>query len=558
MCGIVACLNRVDGLSFLEEGLGRVASRGYDSWGVGVIDAHRQFVVHRQEGTQDFSSCRFTKIPDEVIGVAHCRWATHGHVAEVNTHPICSMWGKVIGVHNGILTDDCIGYLDQELKAADYRRIGTTDTERLINFFEYLEPGQSTLEYLYRNCDGEFAVVMLVKKQNALYCCAKKMPLWISDELCVASELQALSGYGTRAKKLNGCVVLESKDDYASMEAEEIDIPDYIETEPTESTTMLSEIMEQSDWVRENIEEAERFKPITFFGCGSSYYAAKIGAKFFQIAGKDADAQYSCDLADSPPKDGHYLAITQSGETRDTLIALEHLKTSGVPITSINVMTNVTSSSCIEYGDFYDLACGREDAVASTKTFLASILKLHQMAFGPDAVDKYELADAIDLLTQDKSTLSIFASHLTRRNAIVLGRSIFYPVAQEGALKLKEVGQVHAEAINASEIKHGPLALIDDETPSLFLVTRDVHLDKILGNMREVKARGGEVLAICDENVIDDVQSIADEVYCVPASPAHFLPFLFVVALQIISHEVAILRGLNPDRPRNLAKSVTV
>lgn len=607
MCGIAAYAGDQQATPFLAEALRRLEYRGYDSWG--FVVGHPDGTFERRVGLGAPSSSFACQVPDlykGTYGIGHVRWSTHGKPCIANAHPVAGGFCRetVPGgwtqdatcyvVHNGVITN--YAALRRDLEREGYHFTTETDTEVIAHLFDRwsLARGSDpslaarTLREVMNKLEGQYAIALVsIRFPGLVLLASRGSPLVISSNGYAASDASALAGYAYRCNTLadGEIAVLDGRMPQFFRENDRSGriLIDYCETvppAPTEDTSgyshsMHKEIHEQPALLRRvygwNVLDSQKVKKpdrIVLFGCGSSYHAALLGRHYFEnVAGIPSQAEYATELAAKPIFDiDHtlYFGLTQSGETRDTLTAIERLIKCGG---RVFVLTNNSSSLATKLAVDVQLGCGPERGVAATKTFTSQVARLYDLAY--TWADNSALAaceqikktgEAVASLLSKEGELKELARFVSKwHNILYLGRGCLYPVAMEGALKMKEVAYRHAEAMHASEMKHGPIALIDDNTLSIVLLT-DHNADRVISNIQEIRARGGVVLAIADEVSAGKIHDLVEgNVLRLPALPYPYLqPILMAVALQLLSYHVAVGDGLDVDRPRNLAKSVTV
>jgi glucosamine--fructose-6-phosphate aminotransferase (isomerizing) len=613
MCGIVGYIGEKQAYPILIKGLKRLEYRGYDSAGVALINDHCSTYKCRGKVTDLEAEVKDQNIEGN-IGLGHTRWATHGEPNDVNAHPHTSMNGKFIIIHNGIIEN--YNRLKSKLINRGYSFKSDTDTEVLANLIEYI--------YLKGNVDAVTAVELALSKVIGAYglviACAdekdhliavrKGSPLVIgvgSGEYFLASDatpivehtksviylqdndMAVIGKNGLNLKNLNSKHAGEKKPIVHKLEldVDEIEKSGY-------DHYMLKEIHEQPRSITDtfrgrinpkthelklgglhyNMDALTNAKRIIIIACGTSYHAGLVGEYLIEeFARIPTEVEYASEFRYRDPiifKDDVVIAISQSGETADTLAAIELAKEKGATVLGV---CNVVGSSIPRAtdGGVYTHA-GPEIGVASTKAFTAQVTVLTMIAMQigqkSGALTKEEYSDLIEelalipdkisaILKKSDEIKAISELYQNATNALYLGRGYLYPVAMEGALKLKEISYIHAEGYPAAEMKHGPIALIDENMPVVVVATKDKSYEKIVSNIQEVKARKGIIIAIVTEGD-DTISQMADHVIEVPESDFALAPLLSVIPLQLISYYIAVMRGCNVDQPRNLAKSVTV
>ena len=613
MCGIIGYIGPKDVVPVLIDGLRRLEYRGYDSAGVAVV-SNGAIDLRRSAGK--LANLEQVIVSDPITGdygVGHTRWATHGRPTEENAHPHRDCTGKIVVVHNGIIEN----YLDlkHELQAQKHRFVTETDTEIVAHLVER-EMKDDGLENAVRRAllhmRGLFALVLISADDPEKIVAVRKGPpivVGLGDgEFFVASDIPAILSH-TRD------VVFLGDEEMAIITRTGVEFTDFFNRPVSKATQrvlwdpimaekagykhfMLKEIFEQPTAARETIlgrvsqdsgkvflEEMSMtdhtlaaVDRITILACGTSWHAGLVG-KFMieQLARVPVDIDYGSEYRYRAPivsKNTLAVVITQSGETADTLAALREAKAGGAA--SLAICNVVGSMATRETSGTIYTHAGPEIGVASTKAFTSQLVALYLLAvrlgqirgvLSTEASRSH--IDALLLLPQfletalklHSETEEIAARFYNRTDFLYLGRGINYPIALEGALKLKEISYIHAEGYPAGEMKHGPIALIDEQMPVVTLAPQDHVFEKMIGNMQEVKARGAVVVALVDEEDADDahVRALSDHVLSVPyAGHELFQPVVDVVPLQLLAYSLATARGNDVDRPRNLAKTVTV
>ncbi len=610
MCGIVGYIGKKDAYPILINGLKRLEYRGYDSAGIAIIDGKPK--IYKIKGkVSDLEEFIKDKDVSGTIGIAHTRWATHGEPNDVNAHPHMSENGHFILIHNGIIEN--YARLKKRLEDRGYSFKSETDTEVLVNLIEYIYlKGKVSVEVAVRlaltKVIGTYGILVISKNEPEQLIAARNgSPLVIGinkDEYLFASDATPIIEYTKSVIYMNdgdfavikkGNINVKTlKDKPLKPKIQKIDLDlDAIEKGGYEHF-MIKEIFEQSKAIQDTfrgrlsstldniylgglhdvIDELINAKRIIMVGCGTSWHAGLVGEYLIEeYARIPIEVEYGSEFRYRNPvlyKDDILIAISQSGETADTLAAIHLAKEYGVKVLGI---CNVVGSSIPRETDagVYTHA-GPEIGVASTKAFTAQVTVLSMMAFllgkkrGTITEDRFntlvkELNDIpkkIDqLLESNDYILSIAKKFSQASNFLYLGRGNLFPVALEGALKLKEISYIHAEGYPAAEMKHGPIALIDENMPVVVIATKDKSYEKIVSNIQEIKARSGIVIALITKGDTI-IKSMSDYVIEVPECDEALAPLLTVVPLQLLSYHIAVLRGCNVDQPRNLAKSVTV
>jgi glucosamine--fructose-6-phosphate aminotransferase (isomerizing) len=613
MCGIIGYIGPKQVLPVLIEGLRRLEYRGYDSSGVAIVRDGR-IEVRRSAGKLSRLEEAIAVDPvDGEYGLGHTRWATHGRPTEENAHPHRDCTGRIVVVHNGIIEN----YLDlkRQLQREGHRFVTETDTEVVAHLVER-EMGDDGLENAVRRAllqlRGLFALVLLSADDPEKIVTVRNGPPLVvglgQDEFFVASDIPAILAH-TRD------MVFLGDEEMAVITKTGVEFTDYAGRAVSKVTQrvvwdpvmaekagykhfMLKEIFEQPWAVRETVlgrassdtgrvflheigisdEDLRATEKVVILACGTSWHAGLVGKFLIEhIARLPVEVDYGSEYRYRDPIVGPRtlaVVITQSGETADTLAALREAKRKGAR--SVAVCNVVGSMATRESEGTVYTHAGPEIGVASTKAFTSQLVALHLLALYLGQVRSTLTAADARTLIEDLTQLPLLLEQTLKcepqieaiarrfyanRDFLYLGRGINYPIALEGALKLKEISYIHAEGYPAGEMKHGPIALIDEHLPVVTLAPRDHVFEKMLGNIQEVKARGGVVIAIADEErspIADIVDSQRDCLVSVPKAHPLLTPVLMVVPLQLLAYHVAIRRGCDVDQPRNLAKSVTV
>ena len=606
MCGIIGYVGKKPSSEVLLEGLKRLEYRGYDSAGI-CVDSPEGFKIIKSTGKLKNLLAVVPPRPFGHNGIGHTRWATHGGVTEVNAHPHTDCSGKIAIVHNGIIEN--YEKLRELLKDKGHSLKSDTDTEVIAHLIEQCYKGDLTKAVLetLSLLKGTYGLVVMHKDHPDMLVGARNgspLIMGVGDgEMFLASDASAIISYTKQVIYLqDGEVVTITPDSFQTMDLDEniidkdIDIIEW-KAESFEKGGydhyMLKEIYEQSKSIVRGMkgrldrahatghlgglnmttEELLKVERVVIIAAGTSYHAGLVAAYLLEsMAGIPAHAEIASELRYRNPiieKNTLYFAISQSGETMDTLYAMRELQRKGARV--LGICNVVGSTIARESNGGVYIHSGPEIAVASTKAFTSQMTamyiftlimaRLRNMSFedGLEFIDEMEAIPA-KLKTIFKSAPKIEAiakKYCHTESFLFLGRGINYPVAMEGALKLKEISYIHAEGFSAAEIKHGPIALINEKTPSLFLVTDDRLHDKIISNMKEVKSRGGKIIAVAAEGD-KDVYGIADDVIEVPKTVEYIYPFLMSIPLQLLAYYSALELGRDVDQPKNLAKSVTV
>lgn len=622
MCGIVGYVGPRVAQDFLLEGLRRLEYRGYDSAGTATIDANHSIAITKSIGRIANLASELAKTKCESgIGIGHTRWATHGPATFINAHPHLGGEDSLALVHNGVIENFAeirAGLIDK-----GYSFVSDTDTEVVAHLIaDILKDKQSQLVngHVLSHHDGISAIKESVKRIRGTYGLAVIFKQWpdaifaarlgsplvvgVGDnEHFVASDASPLVGFTERIVYLAdhqvACVTADSLEishrdqgiivhDVKTLEVEsqDVDLDGY-------EHYMLKEIFEQPKSLRDTMrgrldednatpifgglnispQQLRKIKRIVLTACGTSWHSALVGEYLLEeMAQIPVEVEYASELRyRNPPMDPDTLlfAITQSGETADTLAALREMKRKGHSTLAI---CNVVGSSIAQEADggIY-LHAGPEIGVASTKAYTSQCMALVMLALymgrlryvsynaGRRLLDRIrETPAAIEKALQTNDAVKKIAEkYFECNNFLYLGRHYNFPTALEGALKLKEISYVHAEGYPAAEMKHGPIALVDENTPSVFVMPHGFIYEKVMSNLEEIKARGGPVIAIAGEGD-ERIAEVADDVVYIPQVEDFLQPIVSVIPLQLLSYHIAILRGCDVDKPRNLAKSVTV
>jgi glucosamine--fructose-6-phosphate aminotransferase (isomerizing) len=601
MCGIIGYVGKRQAAAILLDGLKRLEYRGYDSAGIATISDRLHVKKDKGKIEEIDRKLNFADMPG-TLGIGHTRWATHGEPSQRNAHPHVDNVGKIAVVHNGIIEN----YEDLRhfLRSHGYDFYSDTDTEVIPNLIDYfMRQGQDFGEAVRSavgRLKGSYALgIVSVDEPDKLIAVRKESPLILGlgvDEMFIASDVPAVLPYTKRVIVMEeGEMAIVTCDNVV---IKRVDSGEIIERKPLEVTWtiemaekrgyphfMLKEIHEQPDAVRETLraprQELERLcdmllnaKRIYFVACGTAYHAALIGKyTLAQLTGMSAEVVISSEFQESciADKGTVLLAISQSGETADTLKAVRVAKANGAKIACL---TNVVGSSITRESD---LVChtyaGPEIGVAATKTFSAQVAYLLSLAIrlaekqgrkskgelDELAAQLHRIPEVIQSTLQmvEPKVKDIARQYKDATNFYFIGRGIGYPIAMEGALKLKEIAYIHSEATPAGELKHGPLALIQPGVPVVAVVVPGASRGRMLGNVEEVRARGGEVIALAVEGDVEVEKHVA-ELIQIPKTHELFTPLVYILPLQLLAYFISVERGLDPDRPRHLAKSVTV
>jgi glutamine---fructose-6-phosphate transaminase (isomerizing) len=612
MCGIVAYIGPREAYPVILKGLKRLEYRGYDSAGVALLDQDKDLRVFKKQG-------RVAALEESIIGknlhaqtgIGHTRWATHGEPSDRNAHPHLSASGKLAMIHNGIIEN--YAQLKTELTKKGYHFKSDTDTEVLLNFIEDIqENNQCSLEEALRialkRVTGAYVIVLLDKNNPDTVIAARKgSPLVIGigkGEHFLASDASPIIEYTKEVVYVNDYELAIIKcDELILKNLGNEKITPFVQKLDLELTAiekggydhfMLKEIFEQPDTifdclrgrldaakgtitmagVHNNLDKLTQAKRIIMIACGTSWHAGLIAEYIFEeICRTPVEVEYASEFRYRNPvihPGDVIVAISQSGETADTIVAIEKAKEQGAFIFGV---VNVVGSSIarISHAGAYTHA-GPEIGVASTKAFTAQVVVLIMIAL-KIALEKRTITEdrymnllaelqaipekARELLRSSENIRKLAEKYKNVRDALYLGRGNNFPVALEGALKLKEISYIHAEGYPAAEMKHGPIALVDEHLPVVFAAPKSVYHEKLVSNIQEIKARKGKVIAVISEG--DEViGQMADDTMSVPLTDELISPLLSVIPLQLFACYMGMAKGLDVDKPRNLAKSVTV
>ncbi|AKP53374.1 glutamine--fructose-6-phosphate transaminase (isomerizing) [Cyclobacterium amurskyense] len=610
MCGIVAYIGSREAYPIILKGLQRLEYRGYDSAGVALLD--KELAVFKKMGkVAELESSLVGKNLHAQSGIGHTRWATHGEPSDRNAHPHRSKSGKLAMVHNGIIEN--YAPIKKELLQKGYAFESDTDTEVLLHFIDDIyqndaENLEEAVRIALKRIVGAYVIILLDQDQpDTLIAARKGSPLVIGigkNEHFLASDASPIIEYTKEVVYINDYEMAIVKPDELILKNPGNErITPFITKLDMELAAiekggyehfMLKEIFEQPtavfDCLRgrldakkgtitmggidQHLDLLKEAKRIIIVGCGTSWHAGLLAEYVLEeLCRIPVEVEYASEFRYRNPvinKGDVIIAVSQSGETADTLVALENAKNQGAFIFGV---VNVVGSSIarLSQAGAYTHA-GPEIGVASTKAFTAQLTVLYMIAIklgyakGTLTKDRYQhyinelslVPDKIlDVLNSAGSIEKLAGKYQHARDFLFLGRGYNFPIALEGALKLKEISYIHAEGYPAAEMKHGPIALVEETLPVVFVATRDLYHEKLVSNAREIKARKGMVLAVVTEN--DTVfEEIADDIIAVPAADELIAPLISVVPLQLLAYYTGLAKGLDVDKPRNLAKSVTV
>jgi glucosamine--fructose-6-phosphate aminotransferase (isomerizing) len=614
MCGIVGYLGFREAYPIIINGLKRLEYRGYDSAGLVVVNQDSFGLVKTKGKVSDLEEKSQVINNGSTVGIGHTRWATHGVPNDVNSHPHLSNDGNIVIVHNGIIEN--YDSIKTELKQKGFEFHSDTDTEVLVNLIQYVKDNENlslteAVRYALNQVVGAYAIAVMEKSNpNEIVVGRLGSPLAIgigANEFFIASDASPFLQFTKEA------VYLDDGEMATITLGKEVDIrkiKDNLHVIPTVQELqlnleeiekggyehfMLKEIYEQPKSIRDTMrgrllvdegiikmagiwDHQERFlkaKRIIIVACGTSYHAGLVAEYLIEdLARIPVEVEYASEFRYRNPiinKRDVVIAISQSGETADTLAALKLAKEKGAFIYGIN---NVVGSSIARITDAGSYThAGPEIGVASTKAFTAQLTILSLIAIklgkhnGNLSAERFNtLISELDsipelveetLQTSAEQVKEIAAKYKDAKNALYLGRGYNFPSALEGALKLKEISYIHAEGYPAAEMKHGPIALIDENMPVVIIATKTGHYEKVVSNAQEIKARKGQIIAVVNKGD-QEIRKLADHVIEIPNSSEEFSPILAAIPLQLLSYYVAVYLGRNVDQPRNLAKSVTV
>lgn len=613
MCGIVGYLGKKDAYPVLIKGLGRLEYRGYDSAGLALLNSDGGLNVYKTKGkVKDLDTFCKDKNISGTVGIAHTRWATHGEPSSVNAHPHYSESKNLAIIHNGIIEN--YADLKKKLQSKGLTFRSDTDTEVLVQLIEYIQNKKkldllSSVQVALHEVIGAYSIALLDKREpDQIIAACKQSPLVIGvaeDEFFLASDASPIIEYTDKVAYLeDGSIAVMKR-------GENLKVVDILNRELFQKIQtvdlnlgqiekggyphfMLKEIFEQPECLtncmrgRINVEATnvtlsavidykERLlaaKRIIIVACGTSWHAGLIGKQIIEsLCRIPVEVEYASEFRYRNPvvtDNDVVIAISQSGETADTLAAVKLAKQHGAFIYGICNAIGSSIPRATDTGSYIHV--GPEIGVASTKAFTGQVIVLTMLALAL-AKEKHTIDEDVytkivkglsNIPEKMEETLKLNdrISRLSRiftyvRNFLYLGRGYSYPVALEGALKLKEISYIHAEGYPAAEMKHGPIALIDSDMPVIVIATRNAMYEKVLSNIQEIKARKGKVIALVSKGD-ETISKIADEVIELPDTEECLEPLLATIPLQLLAYHIAVCKGKNVDQPRNLAKSVTV
>ena len=611
MCGIVAYIGKKQAYPILIKGLQRLEYRGYDSAGVALLNG--ELNVYKKKGkVSDLEHFIGSRSTDATLGIGHTRWATHGKPDDINAHPQTSGNGRLTLVHNGIIENYAL--LKTALTRLGHTFTSQTDTEVLVHLIEELQerenlPLEEAVRVALSKVVGAYAIVVIDREDSTKIVAARKQsPLVLGvgdDEFLIASDATPIVEHTKRVVYLNDGEIVTARRD-GSFEIKtienEVQVPFIHELNLTIEAIekggynhfMLKEIHEQpqtiADAMRGRINAAEGWvflggmneheqrivnaERLIIVACGTSWHAGLVAEYLFEeLARMPVEVEYASEFRYRNPIIGEkdvVLCISQSGETADTLAAIELAKERGALVYGIVNVVGSSIARATDAGSY--IHAGPEIGVASTKAFTGQVTLLTMMALqigfkrGKISRSNYQylitelenIPSKVEAVLKTNAAIEYIAGEIKNApNALYLGRGYNFPVALEGALKLKEISYVHAEGYPAAEMKHGPIALIDENMPCVIICTNHSAYEKIVSNVQEVKARKGIVIAIVTEGDTT-IKGLADYVLEIPDTAEPLTPLLSVIPMQLLAYHIAVMRGCNVDQPRNLAKSVTV
>jgi glutamine---fructose-6-phosphate transaminase (isomerizing) len=608
MCGIVGYIGPRQAAGLLLEGLRRLEYRGYDSAGIAVVNGRGLKIMKAAGKLSVLEGEMNEEMPQGTIGIGHTRWATHGAPTTTNAHPHTDQSGRIAVIHNGIIENS--GAIRKALVQRGHSFKSETDTEVLAHLVgEFYEGNlEEAVAAALRDVEGAYGLAFISSAEPGVIVAARKgSPLLVGvgeNDFFVASDASPLLQYTRSVVYLDdGEMVVLTREGYRVRNLETMRISKPVSQIDWDLTMverggyahfMLKEICEQSESVRNTLrghlleeegtarvtglnlsdEELKQFERVIITACGTSWHSGIIGEYMLEeMARIPVEVEYASEFRyRNPVVDPKTLVIgiSQSGETADTLAAIREAKRRGAR--TIGLVNVVGSTIAREVDGGIYLHAGPEVGVASTKAFTSQVAALALITLrmarlrnlsilqGRQFIQALQrLPDQVKQILERSSQIESLADRFlkTSRNALYLGRGVNFPVALEGALKLKEISYIHAEGYPAAEMKHGPIALIDENMPVVFIAPRDAVHSKIVSNIEEVKARGGKVIALINEGDTE-IERLADATFTIPETLDLLTPILTSIPLQLLSYYVAVSRGCNVDQPRNLAKSVTV
>jgi glucosamine--fructose-6-phosphate aminotransferase (isomerizing) len=608
MCGIVGYVGRQESLPILLEGLRRLEYRGYDSAGVAILNG-QGLKIHKAAGKIGILESLVSASPPlGTLGIAHTRWATHGEPNTVNAHPHTDCTSKIAVVHNGIIEN--YATLKTALEKEGHRFTTDTDTEVIAHLIEKFYAGnlEKAVAQAVLHLTGTYGIAVVssddpLKIVGARHGSPLVVGICDDDEYILASDVSAIIRHTNQVVYLDdeemvvltpeGIHTTNMREEAVAKKVETVDWDLEMIEKAGYAHFMLKEIFEQPQSLRNtlrgrllaeegtarlgglnmSVRELRAIERVVITACGTSWHAGLIGEYLIEeLARIPVEVEYASEFRYRNPivKPGTVvLAISQSGETADTLAAMREAKRKGARV--LGVCNVVGSTIARESDGGVYIHAGPEIGVASTKAFTSQVATLALLTLylgrlgelSPDlgrelARELATIPDKVETILANADAIKVIAkAYAHHNNFLYLGRGVNFPVALEGALKLKEISYIHAEGYPAAEMKHGPIALIDDNMPVVFICTQDSAYEKVLSNMEEVRARKGKIIAVaCDGD--ERVPQKADHVLFVPRALGPLMPLLAAVPLQLLAYYIAVERGCDVDQPRNLAKSVTV
>lgn len=613
MCGIVGYIGKRDAYPVLVKGLKRLEYRGYDSAGIALINENGDLNVYKTKGrVSDLEAFVEKKDISGTIGIAHTRWATHGEPCQVNAHPICSSSENLALIHNGIIENYAV--LKERLQRKGYIFKTSTDTEVLVQLIEYIQVSNkldllTAVQLALHEVIGAYAIAVLDKRNPDMIIAARKSsPLVVGigdSEFFLGSDASPIIEFTDQMVYLEDGEIAVIR---RNSELEVVDL-DNVKMNPEVQTVemnlgqlekggyphfMLKEIFEQPDCINDcmrgriNVEGTNvalsavidhkdkllKAKRFIIVACGTSWHAGLIGKQLIETFCRiPVEVEYASEFRYRNPviyEDDVVIAISQSGETADTLAAVELAKNKGAFIYGICNAVGSSIARSTHTGSYIHV--GPEIGVASTKAFTGQVTVLTMLALTlakeKHTIEEQTFLDLVQelilipakmklVLAKNQKIAELARIFTYAHNFIYLGRGYNYPVALEGALKLKEISYIHAEGYPAAEMKHGPIALIDAEMPVVVLATKNGMYEKVVNNIQEIKARKGKVIALVTEGD-EEIARIADDCIELPKTMECLEPLIATIPLQLLAYYIAVCKGKDVDQPRNLAKSVTV
>ncbi len=607
MCGIIGYIGSKNASEVIISGLKRLEYRGYDSAGIALLN--NEMFLEKKKGKLASleSALDYEKLSEFNLGIGHTRWATHGVPSDENSHPHCDCSNSIALVHNGIIENH--SDLKQFLVKKGHKFTSQTDTEVLVHMIEIYHQTDSLIDSVMKTLarvEGTYGIAVISKKEPDRIIAARKgspLILGVGDnEMILASDASAIVEHTRQVIYLEDNELVEIfKDRVKTYDLDKNKIQKKVEEIDWDIASiekhgfdhfMLKEIHEQTETVQNafrgriiqetgNVKldglrlsdaELNNIERIIFIACGTSWHAGLVGEYLIEeYARIPVEVEYASEFRYRKPvlkKGDLVITISQSGETADTLAALREAKARGVKVLGITNGVGSTIARESEGGVY--IHAGPEIGVASTKAFTSQITVLILLTLllarkkdmtpgeGKAVIDDLmKVPEYISSILTNENIKKIADIYKDNRNFLYLGRGVHFPVALEGALKLKEISYIHAEGYPAAEMKHGPIALIDENMPVVFIAIKDEVYSKVISNIEEVRARRGKVIAIANEGD-REIQKYADHVIYIPEVNRIVSPLLTVIPLQLLAYYIAVMRGCDVDQPRNLAKSVTV